>query len=90
MTDSEAPLICYCGQVGKGRVLQAIAAGAATLQQLREMTGVCPENADCARNNPTGKCCAPDILALLREHACGHAESDALTACSCCSPGVKK
>ena len=80
---SDDVLVCHCGNVTKGMILAAVANRCSTFPQLREATGVCPDNSDCANNNPSGKCCSPEVMALLKnrtgsavEEACG---------CDCCT-----
>ncbi len=65
----DSTLICHCGNVTKGQILRAIAAGSHSLEHIRQATGACPDNHDCATNNPQGRCCIPDIMALVK--ACG-------------------
>ena len=64
----DSTLICHCGNVSKGQILRALAAGNHSLEQIRQATGACPDNHDCAANNPKGRCCIPDIMALVRAY----------------------
>ncbi len=37
----DSSIICYCSQVTKGEILDAIAHGAKSLEDIRRMTGAC-------------------------------------------------
>lgn len=75
-------MVCWCGGVTEEAVIKAVMAGNTTLEQLKQATGVCPDDNDCARNNPKGRCCAPDVMALVKRYAPGAAGSE--SCCSCC------
>ena len=60
-------LICYCLEVKKETVLEAIRNGAQTLQDIKRTTKACTGN-QCREKNPTGKCCAPALRKLLQEY----------------------
>jgi len=57
-------IICYCKQVTKSEIEQAISVGAKTLKDIQETTGACTGN-QCKELNPSGRCCSSDINALL-------------------------
>ncbi|MGX7949525.1 (2Fe-2S)-binding protein [Oleidesulfovibrio alaskensis] len=80
---SDDALVCYCGNVTKGMILAAVANGYSTFQQLREATGVCPDTNDCANNNPSGKCCSPEVMTLLKSRA--GAVMGESCGCGCCT-----
>jgi len=65
---SEDTLVCYCGKVDKKAVLHAIASGHDTLDKLKAVLPICPEDNDCKNNNPSGRCCLPEVNALLHAH----------------------
>ena len=44
--------------------------GAKTLKDVKKMTGACT-NCKCAEMNPSGKCCAQDIAAVMRDFLTG-------------------
>ena len=46
-------LVCGCGNVAKKGILDAIAAGARTVEEVSELSGAC-KGSDCARKNPRG------------------------------------
>lgn len=80
----DSAMVCHCGKVTKGQILQAVAAGNRTFEQLRRATGACPEDTDCAANNPSGRCCAPEVTALLKSHAPESDTKEPVSCCSCC------
>jgi len=47
-------LVCYCSRVSKGRILAAMAAGARTLEDIKELTGACTISR-CRELNPRGR-----------------------------------
>ena len=57
-------LICYCKQVTKVEVINAISRGAKTLKEVKEVTTACTGN-QCKELNPKGVCCSGDIIELL-------------------------
>ena len=79
------PLVCYCGNVSRDQLVQAIRAGATTLRQIQETTGAGVGDR-CKELNPKGVCCIPDILAILKDETGTKQEGD----CSCPHCGQKK
>ena len=61
-------IICYCSNVSKGKILEAIANGAKSLQDIRNMTGACTLG-KCKELSPTKKCCSSNIIKILKENA---------------------
>lgn len=61
-------VVCYCSNVTKASIVDAIAKGATTIKQLAEQTqaGV---GGECAAKNPSGKCCHQDIQSILDAYA---------------------
>lgn len=57
-------VVCYCHTVTKGDIIDAIADGAETLEQVSASNNA-GDGKDCATKNPSGKCCAVDIQAVL-------------------------
>ena len=57
-------LICYCKQITKEEVVEAIEDGAETLLDVQLITNACTGN-QCADLNPKGVCCSGDIDKLL-------------------------
>ena len=64
-------LICYCDHVTKSQIISAMEQGAKTLADIKRMTGACT-SCKCAELNPSGKCCAQDIAAVMREYLTTH------------------
>ena len=71
-------LICYCKNVTKGEVENAILNGAKTLNDIQSMTGACTGN-QCKELNPKGICCSGEINGLLNKPVSNNSNS-----CSCC------
>jgi len=59
-------IICYCSNVSRGEIVQAIDNGAKTLDDIRKMTKACTIGR-CKEFNPQKKCCAPEIVKILNE-----------------------
>lgn len=57
-------VVCFCNNVTKGDIIDAIADGAETLEQVSTFNNA-GNGADCAAKNPSGKCCRDDIQAIL-------------------------
>ncbi|NLP06051.1 hypothetical protein GX411_08900 [Candidatus Fermentibacteria bacterium] len=72
-------IICYCGKVTRGAILNAISSGARTLEDIQRMTGA-GVGSRCRELNPRGVCCHADILGILDETA----ESGARGSDCCC------
>lgn len=70
-------LICYCKEVSKKTVENAIKQGAKNLEEIKEKTAACTGN-ECKTKNPSGICCSGDILKLLGEKLQSNSK------CSCC------
>ena len=60
-------MICYCDQVTKGEIIEAMEKGAKTLADIKRMTGACC-SCKCVELNPCGKCCAQDIALVMKEY----------------------
>ena len=69
-------IICFCNNVSLDEIELAIKNGAASLDDIKKVTGACNAN-QCKDKNPSGKCCSSDILALLQK-------PNTSTSCSCC------
>lgn len=75
-------VVCYCKEVDKREILQAITSGARTLNDVAEKTGACTGN-ECAVKNPSGICCHEDIQAILDIYVPAH-EMMGGCSCGCC------
>ena len=60
-------IICYCSNVNREKILEAIANGAKSLQDIRDMTGACTLG-KCKELSPTKKCCSTNIIKILNEN----------------------
>jgi len=60
-------IICYCSNVNKQEILNAIKDGAKTLQDIRDITGACTLGR-CKEFSPKKKCCSADIIKILNEN----------------------
>ncbi|MDD2476212.1 MAG: (2Fe-2S)-binding protein [Dysgonamonadaceae bacterium] len=57
--------ICYCKNISKNTILNAISNEAKTLKDVQKMTGACTGN-QCKDLNPSGMCCSAEINKLLK------------------------
>lgn len=67
---SNETLVCFCSKVDKGTVMEAIRHGAADVKTIQDETraGV---GGRCKELNLRGRCCHPDIKALLEIYGGG-------------------
>lgn len=61
-------IICWCANVSKGMVCDAIADGVDTLDKLHEQLGIL-RGTQCAEKSPRGRCCCQEVVALLTHSA---------------------
>jgi len=59
-------IVCYCSNVSKQKIMEAIEGGAKTLQDIRNMTGACTLS-KCKEVSPRKKCCSSDIIKILNQ-----------------------
>jgi len=60
-------IICYCSNVTKNQIIEAIKNGAKTLSDIRKMTSACTVG-NCKEMNPKKRCCSSDIMAILNDY----------------------
>ena len=60
-------IICYCSNVSKNKIIEAIKNGAKSLQDIRDATGACTVGR-CKELSPRKKCCSSEIVKLLNEN----------------------
>ncbi len=60
-------LVCYCDNVTKAQIIEAMEQGARTLSDIRKMTGACT-SCKCEENNPKKRCCSQDIAEVMTEY----------------------
>ena len=63
----ENEIICYCSNVSRKRILEAMPNGVKSLQDIRDMTGACTLG-KCKELSPTKKCCSASIIKILNEN----------------------
>ena len=59
-------IICYCMNITKKEILQAIKSGAQTLESIKKSTRACTGN-KCMDMHPEKRCCSSDIKRILQE-----------------------
>lgn len=59
------PMICYCKGVTRSKILSALKQGAKTFKDIQKLTGASTGN-ECETKNPTGKCCSPFVLEIIK------------------------
>ena len=59
-------IICYCSNVSKDVIVQAIVNGAKTLDDIRKTTKACTLGR-CKELNPRKQCCSTEIKKLLNK-----------------------
>lgn len=80
-------IICFCSNVTKGQIIEAIQNGAETLDDIRRMTNACTVG-NCKELSPRKRCCSPDILAILNEYSRNSEEEQFMP--SCCKGANQK
>ena len=60
-------IVCYCNNVTKGQIVEALDNGACTLADVRRMTGACT-NGNCKVLSPRKSCCSPIIIEVIKEY----------------------
>ena len=63
-TEKDDSIVCYCLDVKKKSIVNAIKQGCTTLADIKKETKACTGH-DCKRLNPSGKCCSKDIVELI-------------------------
>lgn len=81
MSDSDE-MICYCGQVRRSTIVEAIRHGAKTLKDIQQATGA-GIGSRCQELNPKGVCCHGDILAILKEVLGAQSNPSGSSGCCC-------
>jgi len=63
----EAPLdatVCWCSNISKRDIIEAIKNGAETIDSIRSITGACTIG-KCKEMSPRGRCCSKEIKLLF-------------------------
>lgn len=63
----EEKIICYCSNVSKKEIVDAILSGAKSLDDIRRITKACTVGR-CKELSPTKRCCSPEIMKILEEY----------------------
>ena len=58
-------LICYCIEIDKKTIVDAIKNGNISLEMIKNTTKACTGN-QCKEKNPSGQCCSKDIKELIK------------------------
>ncbi len=66
--ESGKSLVCYCHNVDKQTIVDAIADGCCSLEEIKEKTTACT-GGNCKVFNPNNRCCGRDILKLIEIYA---------------------
>jgi len=61
-------IVCYCSNVTKGEIVEAIRNGAKTLEDIRRVTSACTVG-KCKELSPRKRCCSPDIIELIKQYS---------------------
>ena len=75
----DTDFVCYCTQVDKKTIVEAIKNGNSTLSQIKKATNASAGD-QCKELNPSGECCAQDIKILIQLYS-GKTTNEV---CSCC------
>jgi len=79
----ENEMVCWCKGVNKGVIVDAIENGARSLSDVQKKTGAATGK-ECAIKNPSGNCCAEDVLEILRIYS---KDADLSECTGCCNLG---
>jgi NAD(P)H-nitrite reductase large subunit len=64
-------IICWCSNVTRADIENAMDEGAKTLDDIKEMTGACTI-CKCKEMNPKHRCCKGDIRHVMAEYLMNH------------------
>lgn len=62
--DQEREIVCFCKNVTRGKILEALLNGAETLKQIQQVTGAGTGN-KCHEKHPEKRCCHSDIAKII-------------------------
>ncbi len=63
--ENDETLVCYCSKVNKKTVVDALKNGASDIKSIQKATNA-GIGGRCKELNPNGRCCHPDIAAILK------------------------
>ena len=61
-------VVCWCANVTKGQICEAIASGIHTLDRLHAELGILRGD-QCTEKSPRGRCCCQEVVAMLAQSA---------------------
>jgi len=61
-------IVCFCSNVSKQEIIEAIKNGAKTLEDIRLKTNACTLG-KCKELSPRKKCCSGEIMKMLSENS---------------------
>ena len=61
-------IVCYCSNVNKNTIIQAIHNGSKTLDDIRKTTEACTVGR-CKELSPKKRCCSPEIIQIIKEYS---------------------
>ena len=64
--DSDDGFICYCSELTRGEIKNAVKNGHQTIADVRKYTGK-NITGQCAEKNPSGKCCGNEFLREIKK-----------------------
>jgi NAD(P)H-nitrite reductase large subunit len=76
----ELELVCYCIEVNKKTIIEAVKNGNNTLSKIKESTNACT-GSNCKDLHPSGKCCSKDIKNLIQLYLNETSSEN----CTCCN-----
>ena len=78
---NDSELVCYCIEVDKKTIVDAIKNGNDTLSKIKESTKACT-GSSCKELNQSGECCSKDIKNLIKLYSGKDTKEEC---CSCCN-----
>ena len=64
--NGDGDLICYCSELTRGEIKNAVKKGYQTIADVRKYTGK-NLTGQCAEKNPSGKCCGSEFLMEIKK-----------------------
>ncbi|GAM08336.1 BFD-like [2Fe-2S] binding domain protein [Geobacter sp. OR-1] len=62
-----AETVCWCSNISKKSIIEAIQNGAVSIDDIRKMTGACTLGR-CKEMSPRKRCCSKEIMQLLNSY----------------------
>jgi NAD(P)H-nitrite reductase large subunit len=80
---SDDETVCYCINVNKQTIVNAIKNSDNRLSKIKESTKACTGK-DCKTMNPSGKCCSTDIIELIKLYGKEDSSDESCSNSCCC------